>query len=329
MFLQLSLENDCKSDKQADINNQISKNFKVPITMNIYKKNLLYSSLVILLLGLFTIHGCDTTSSDDHEEHYEAWGIALFQGGTEIARQFAGEITYADGDHLELHVGEESPLINIRFLDEDGDTFVPDDDDYFLGWEIGHENILSIEQHSEDGKWGFHFIGLSAGETHLVFELWHDDHIDFVSGEFDVHVEQEVEGARIEDESGITIVSLDSNNEVTGQFSVEAGSFTEQFTIFFLDGEGNDLELDHDYELEWHIENPGIAAIEKVDGEEWVFVIQGIEVGTTDVHFELVMHLDDHEQHDSIHTLNDEDDHDDEIVVYETPHIDIIVLNNN
>lgn len=289
--------------------------------MRNHKKNILYSSLTILVLSLFAIQGCDTTSADDdHEEHQEPWGVALFRGGTEIARQFAGETTYAEGDHLELKVGEETPLINLRFLDEDGETFVPDEEDYFLGWEIEHQDVLDIEQHSEDGKWAFHFVGLSAGKTHLVFQLWHDDHIDFVSEEFEVHVEQEVEGLRVEDESGSTVISVDSNNEVVGQFNVEAGSSTEQLTIFFLDSEGNDLELDHDYELEWHIENPGNATIEKIDGEEWIFVIHGHETGETDVHFELVKH---HDGHD------DNGDNNDEVIIYESPHIDIVVESTN
>lgn len=289
--------------------------------MRTYNRNILYSTLAVLLLSLFTIKGCDTTSADDdHEEHEEAWGVALYQGGNEIARQFAGEITYSDGDHLELKVGEETPLINLRFLNEEGETFVPDEEDYFLGWEIEHQNILEIEQHEEDGKWAFHLVGLSAGETHLVFQLWHDDHIDFVSQEFEVHVEQVVEGLRVEDESGTAVVSVDSNNEVTGQFSVTAGSSTEHLTIFFLDADGIDLEPDLEYELEWQIGNPASASIEKVEGEEWLFVVSGHEAGETVVQFELVKHRDGH---------GDNDDHSDEVVIYESPHVDIVVESTN
>lgn len=156
------------------------------------KKRLLLS-VTTFVIALFSITSCDVTSSDDHDEHQDPWGIALFMDGTEIARQFSGDPTYTDGDHLELHAGEETSLIRVRFIDEDGDLFEPEDDDLFLAWEIDHEDVLEIEQHEEDGKWAFHFVGLAEGEAHITFHLMHGQgesaHPDFSSREFEVHVE--------------------------------------------------------------------------------------------------------------------------------------------
>lgn len=161
--------------------------------MKLFKNNLLYSSLALLILFSVTFQACDTTgSSDNVDEHRDAWGIALIMSGTEIARQFEGEVSYTDGDQLEVIAGEETPLINVQFLDEDGDTFVPEDDDYSLAWEIEPQDVFDIEQHEEDGKWAFHIVGLNGGEAQIVFQLLHLDHADFESLEFDVHVVQNV-----------------------------------------------------------------------------------------------------------------------------------------
>lgn len=161
--------------------------------MKFIKNNLLYSSLALLILSSVLFQACDTTGSgDNHDEHRDAWGIVLMMSGTEIARQFGEEVSYSDADQLEVIAGEETPLINVQFLDEDGDTFVPEDDDYSLAWEIEQQGVFDIEQHEEDGKWAFHIVGLNGGEAHIVFQLLHLDHTDFESLEFDVHVEQDV-----------------------------------------------------------------------------------------------------------------------------------------
>lgn len=155
------------------------------------------SRLFIIIAFLSTISlvisSCNVTSSDDNEEHQEPWGLILLDSGVEIARQFNGEVTYTTGDHLDLEEGEESSLITLRFLDEEGNAFTPhDDDETFLEWVIEPESVLEIEQHEEDGKWSFHFAGVEAGDAHIVFMLMHGEeghaHADFESLEFEIHV---------------------------------------------------------------------------------------------------------------------------------------------
>ncbi|MEX0648793.1 MAG: hypothetical protein WEA56_04570 [Balneolaceae bacterium] len=159
-------------------------------THNTYSLHL----LTALFTGLFLWTACNNPAgSDDDDEHEDPFGVALIMNGVEIATQENGEITYSEGDHLELEVGEETSLITVRFIAEDGDRFQPDEDDgYSLQWTIGDENILEAEQHEEDGPWNFHLAGHSAGETTISIILWHDDgnHDDFTSMEFEVHVEE-------------------------------------------------------------------------------------------------------------------------------------------
>ncbi|MEX2601452.1 MAG: Ig-like domain-containing protein [Balneolaceae bacterium] len=291
--------------------------------------NKLFLSLTALTLLLFIATACDVTSSDDdHEDHQDPWGIALFMDGAEIARQFSGTITYTDGDHLELHVGEESNLIRVRFLDEDGDTFEPQDDDLFLAWDIDHEDHLEVEQHESDGKWAFHLVGLSEGEADVIFHLMHGHgesaHPDFSSQPFEVHIESEVNGMKIEDENGQDVVSVDSNRNVTGQITLQEGATTAEWAIRFLDDHGDPVEPGDQYEFEWDIEDPSVATIQQVDGSEWAFTVTGVSAGETDVHFFLVTEEGEHSH--KVTMANDEhEEHEGEIILYESPHIDIIV----
>ena len=71
-----------------------------------------------------------------------------------------GEVTYNEGDHLELGLVRKPILITVRWIAEDGDRFVPDTDEGFsLKWIIGDENVVEVEQHEEDGAWSFHLGG--------------------------------------------------------------------------------------------------------------------------------------------------------------------------
>ena len=105
-----------------------------------------------------------------------------------------------------------TPSVTLRWIDEDGDVYdLPDDEsgEYDLHWEWEKPNIIAnectaearentevldairpanLEQHGEDGLWGFHFRADHAGQDRLRFSLMHDDHPDFTSGWINVVV---------------------------------------------------------------------------------------------------------------------------------------------
>lgn len=147
-----------------------------------------------IIVTLVILYSCSNpASSDDEDEHNDPFGVALIMDGVEIATQENGEVTYQEGDHLELEVGEETSLITVRWISEDGDRFEAHaDEGYSLHWEIDNEDVLKVEQHEEDGPWSFHLAGIGAGETHVEFELRHNDHSHFFSSPFEVHVEEVV-----------------------------------------------------------------------------------------------------------------------------------------
>lgn len=144
-------------------------------------------SYTLLFSALFFL-GCsdDNPVRDNHtEQHAEAVGFVIRNSGEEIARYQNGEVS----GQIEVGHNKETALLNVRFLDEEGDLFAPDGDDGFsLDWELTDKTIAEIEQHREDGLWAFHVVGLIEGETALVIKLNHNGHADFVAKGIAVHV---------------------------------------------------------------------------------------------------------------------------------------------
>lgn len=118
-----------------------------------------------------------------------------------------------------------TPSLKLRWIDEDGDVYdLPDDEsgEYSLLWEWEKPNTITgectaearentevldairpanLEQHGEDGLWGFHFRADHAGQDRLRFSLMHDDHPDFTSGWINVVVAHDEHN--LIDENGI------------------------------------------------------------------------------------------------------------------------------
>lgn len=263
-----------------------------------------------------------TSSDDDHDDHSDPFGVALIMNGVEIAAQENGVITYIEGDHMELEIGEETNLITIRWIAEDGDRFMPDTDDgYSLRWIVENEDVLEVEQHEEDGAWSFHLAGLSAGESEVNFELYHNDHADFTSLPFVVHVEQVVTGMEIRDAAGNSVVTVDAKGNVIGSIDLNTNDTAGPFTSIFLDEDGNTVDTDHDYELVWHVESGSeFVSLERSTEDPFSFNVTGISQGSAEVHFELNV---DHGDHDD--DQENEDDHEGEISAFESPNIMINV----
>ncbi len=135
--------------------------------------------LSIVLMGLFIL-GCSDDSNpvnDDHnDEHFEAIGLFVINSGDTIAAYTGGEVS----GQIEATVGEETPLLSVKFLTEDGHTGVPESDEFGLKLEIADTALAGIEQH--DGEdYAFHVIGKREGQTSIEISILHHDHPDFVS----------------------------------------------------------------------------------------------------------------------------------------------------
>ncbi|HEX6981623.1 MAG TPA: hypothetical protein VF181_02575 [Balneolaceae bacterium] len=144
-----------------------------------------YSTLLFLTLSTaLMLTGCGNPAGSDEEEHPRPVGIVLQMNGAEIVRYENQEVT----GQIEVNTGEETALITLYFLDENGDQFQYDEPEYSLRPHGIDESIAEIEQHAEDGKWSFHVRGITPGTTSVVFELFHGDHGDFETPEIPVIV---------------------------------------------------------------------------------------------------------------------------------------------
>lgn len=151
------------------------------------KSTFIHNAFLFSVLGVFVLSACsNSTSSDDHDEHADAEGFVLTMNGTDLITQLPGGTITGE---IELEPGEESDLITIYFLDDDGDRFQPDEPEYSLGFEFEDSGIAEFEQHDEDGLWSFHIHAETAGVTDLRLKLMHNDHSDFTTQDIHVHVE--------------------------------------------------------------------------------------------------------------------------------------------
>ncbi len=154
--------------------------------MNMLNTQKLTIFATFLVAALFTLQACGTSSNEDHSDPF---GAALILNGEEVAAHEGGQITYKDGDHLEVEAGEETNRIQLRWIDEDGDRFTLETRDGFsLRWNIADESVLGVNQDDDDGPWDFHLFGAGVGESTIQFELWHNDHADFTTLPFQVRV---------------------------------------------------------------------------------------------------------------------------------------------
>lgn len=150
------------------------------------KSNFIHNAFLFSVLELFVLSACTNSTGSEEEEHSDPEGFRLKMNGATLVEQLPGGSLTGE---IELAPGEESDLITIQFLDDDGDEFQPDKPEYSLGYEFEDEGIAEFEQHTEDGKWSFHIHAEAAGITDLHLKLMHNGHSDFTTLDIHVHVE--------------------------------------------------------------------------------------------------------------------------------------------
>lgn len=147
----------------------------------------------LLIISTFLIFSFfNLTACDSGHDHVDAFGIVILAGDEQLAIQEFTEITYADGNSITLTEGETTPVLSVKFLNEDGSFFVPEDDSYFLEWAISNTNVLSM-QPIQGAVWDFTATAESVGQAQVVFDLIHVDHSDYTSLPFLFEVVAEAE----------------------------------------------------------------------------------------------------------------------------------------
>lgn len=149
------------------------------------RKAVLYSLFVLLMaVGLTACDDNPVDDDHDDDEHASVEGLSVEINGVEVYRVLEGEVSCAQIPcGITVAAGEETPLITVEFLAEDGDEIHAEDfdDDFTLGHEIDDTSVAEFEQHAEDGTWNFHIRGLQAGVTEMQLQLLHVGHADFTT----------------------------------------------------------------------------------------------------------------------------------------------------
>lgn len=146
-----------------------------------------YLMLLILSFSLFATCSKDSNPLKDSESdhnHAEAVGLIITSNGAELARYEKGYVT---GD-LAVGMNEETSVLTINFIAEDGDVFQPAGDLYSLAWELAAADIAEIKQAANDGKWNFRLAGKKSGTTEITFKILHGDHADFIARPIPIQV---------------------------------------------------------------------------------------------------------------------------------------------
>ena len=150
------------------------------------KRFIFSPNLFFILAGsLLFMSAC----GNDHD-HLSPIGVVLKIDGELLAAQEETTVTYATGDAITITSGTTTETITLEFLDDDGTHFTPDNSGNSLQLSIGDTDILGYVHPVNDDEWSFRLSGEQPGSTTIQFELWHGDHTDFTSREFQVTIEE-------------------------------------------------------------------------------------------------------------------------------------------
>ena len=128
-------------------------------------------ALAVLLSG--GVAACD--SSTEPEDHEEAVGVVVLDRATKQTLVTVNASRQVTGS-LSVKAGAER-AIEVWFVAEDGDRFLPDEDDHKLAIRVADATRARIESHGDH----MDLVGLQAGATTVVFAVEHGGHDDYRS----------------------------------------------------------------------------------------------------------------------------------------------------
>jgi hypothetical protein len=147
-------------------------------------------SILSILAGIsilvFILSSCGSDNPvEPSEEHFEAIGLFIIASGDTIVKYQGGTVT----GNIEVAQGEDTALLSVKFIEEDGDVGLPPNSDWSLAWEVADTAVADVHTHqNEIQNYQFHIEGKAAGETDIKIIVNHFDHKDFESREIPVSV---------------------------------------------------------------------------------------------------------------------------------------------
>lgn len=149
--------------------------------------------LVLLLVGVMVLSGCAEEGADpveepgehEHENSYdEDITFEVIDRGEDDVTAYV----HVDHWHGELPEVPEGDNISLgAYIEDDGEEMELDGDHYALGVDYASgadEDVVSFDHHGDH----VHIVGEKEGKTELVFQLLHDDHVDYETPPIEVMV---------------------------------------------------------------------------------------------------------------------------------------------
>jgi hypothetical protein len=217
------------------------------------------------------------------ERHAEADGLVLRTGGEDVVTVWQGVVT----GEIEVHHEEWTEAIEVHFLSPDSTLFQPDEPEFTLGATIGDPAAVRYESLS---RWSFRLEGVLEGMTDISLSIIHDGHADFTSPPIEVHVEEhhghaEADGLvlRMGGEDVVTVWQ----GVVTGGLTIPSHFVSDPIEVHFLDPDSTLFQPDEpDYALGVEIGDPSL--VQMVAVSQWVFRLEGLAEGVTDITVSIV-----------------------------------------
>jgi hypothetical protein len=233
---------------------------------------------------------CDSdnpvTGEDGH--HLEALGTAIIQGSDTLVMATSADPNDVSGV-IELYENESLENLQVIFLDDHGDWFLPDPqehEDHSLN--LLH-NQLALHIDVDPATWLVDIQGLTSGETVLRVEIEHEDHADYVSPELPIHVEEQAGthgppvGMNLVYEN-VVLATAHPNRDVTGGTFLQQSESIGPVEIWFFDEDSTLFQPGVDHYPEFTLEDS--EWVQLLDYEQagyenvWSFSVMGLAIGS-------------------------------------------------
>jgi hypothetical protein len=144
--------------------------------------------VLLLVITILFVTACSDGNdpNEDDNDHARGIGIQITSSGqTVVSYEGDGALTGS----LSAVAGELSAAYFFLLIDEDGETYTPEEDHHELRFTVADTTIVTTWQHEgEEGGFEFHLQGKAEGQTTIIFTVYHEDHPDFVSRDIPVEV---------------------------------------------------------------------------------------------------------------------------------------------
>lgn len=138
----------------------------------------MYRIFIFIPILIILISACSEKSTTEHSDHTEAVGIIIYHNNQILLKVLNGKIDTTISKELSLVLNTTYSPVEIKFIDEEGDIFTPEEEAKNLSWELDDPSLVEM-QLLQGEKWKFTCTGRKIGLTNIQFFLNHYDHPDF------------------------------------------------------------------------------------------------------------------------------------------------------